>query len=179
MSDPPNEAAEPLKVSALSARAGPRVPQPVASSLLTVLGVAVPACALAVVGIGSIVEPFLSAQMFAAGLGVRLGNALQLARYTGGVELAIAVALCIWSMRSRLPTCAGGVVFLFLAVVVSRVLRLSPQAASCGCYGSLLGEHFARDLDVQLRLFGALVFLSLAQGLRPLTPRLPVTSISK
>lgn len=172
-----DESSGAVQACASSGCIGDRTPRSKMSFVLTVFGVGVPACILAVVGIGSIVEPFTSGQLFAAGLGVRLGNALQLTRFMGCVELGIAVTLCLWSGRSRLPTCAAGVVFFLLSIVVFRVLQLSPKAATCGCFGSLLGRTFAYHLVMQMRLFGGLVLLALAQALRPMTRLSPTASI--
>jgi hypothetical protein len=100
------------------------------------------------------------ARFVSAALGLRdFTQALFITHVVAGIEATLAVALCLAAGRSRWP--AGMAVCLLLGFVaaITSVLRSGPGAASCGCFGSLLGERFASMLSGQVAVDVGLILV--------------------
>jgi hypothetical protein len=109
-----------------------------------------PALVLTLLGIAQLGDPFSAAKFLRSALWVSLPTGFTLARIAAVAELAIGTTLCAFLGRSRFPACAGAcLVLLFLGLLLC-VARRTPNAFSCGCFGSLIAPALARSLWIQV-----------------------------
>lgn len=129
-------------------------------SILLLVSAAVPAIFLLAGAAAKLSDPVPPAQFVAQATSIAdFRAALMIVCGTMVAEAVLAVALCLLAGRSRLPAYAAiALLGLFIAALL-RVIRSAPGAASCGCFGSLLGSRFETLLDGQLILDIGLVLI--------------------
>lgn len=120
-----------------------------------------PAFALALAGVAKLHDPILSAQFIARGLGASIPVGLAVARYAAIVELLLAAALCLLCARSRVPALGAALLFSFFLGLQLNVYWSEPSAATCGCFGSLMGGGLAKSGFSQLAIMSALLVVSI------------------
>jgi hypothetical protein len=134
---------------------------------LAVVTAAVPAFAFLLGGIGKLHDPFLSARFAARALWMPLDAGFPVVRAVAVVELLLPVLLCILNGRSRVPAYIGLCLLAFFVGLLVSVIAGDPQAVSCGCFGSLMGEALKRSLWTQLYIDLGLALLLIANLLLP------------
>jgi hypothetical protein len=153
-------------LSGRSERHGRQFPWLGAGLLIT--GV-VPAFALALAGIAKTYDPIWSAQFISQGLRISLQDGLNVARSVATVELVVGIGLCLFIARSRIPGLIAVALFAFYIGVQFSVQQSDPQAATCGCFGSLMGAGMAKRLWLQIAINSTLLLLAVLHVL--LVPR--------
>lgn len=123
-----------------------------------------PAFALMLSGVAKLEDPFMSARFLSRLLSIPLAQSFPLARALGGFEATVALLLCLFWGRTRVLPWAMACLFALFAGVTASVASSDPQAASCGCFGSLMGELGARSLWRQVILDVALMGLAVAHS---------------
>jgi hypothetical protein len=126
-----------------------------------VITVALPALAFLLGGIAKLHDPFLAARFMARAFWVPLDTGFLVARVVAIAELLVGSALCLSNGRSRLPPYAGLCLLAFFVGLLVNVAMSDPNAASCGCFGSLMGESLRRSLWTQAWIdLGLALFLT-------------------
>jgi hypothetical protein len=128
---------------------------------LLVITVALPAFAFVLAGTAKLQDPFLGARFMSRAFWVRLDTGFLVVRVVALGELLVGSALCLWNGRSRLPAYAGLCLLAFFVGLLVNVAMSDPHAASCGCFGSLMGETLRRSLWTQAWIdLGLALFLT-------------------
>jgi len=123
---------------------------------------AVPAGAFALGGIAKLDDPLLAAQFIGHVLSVRLDHAFDLTRAIAVCELVLAAGICLSLGRRRWPAYSGMCLLAFFIGMLLVVQLRDPQAASCGCFGGLMGRLFLRSLWTQIGIdLGLMVSLAM------------------
>lgn len=127
-----------------------------------VLTAVIPCFVFILAGIAKLDDPYEASLFVSNALGIQLGTAHGIVRAIAVIELLLAAGISLAIGRNRIPAYLGLCLLAFFVGLLIRVINLAPNASSCGCFGSLLGERLRGRLWTQVEVdIGLMVLLSI------------------
>lgn len=121
-----------------------------------ILSAVIPCFSFSLAGIARLSDPFDAALFIKNALDLSLTTAYMVARGIGGIELLLGIGIALAIGRSKVPAYLAMCLLAFFVGLLIRVINLAPEASTCGCFGSLMGETFQTDLWTQVKTHLAL-----------------------
>jgi hypothetical protein len=129
-------------------------------------------------GIAKVRDPFLAARFLNALFAVSFSDAVQITYVLAWFEVALSIALACALLRSRVPALLALALFGTFIGLLLRLVMMHPNAATCGCFGSLFQFFPPAATWTQLR-FDILICACLAANVFSLPRNRTMTDASR